>query len=147
MRLSSASIVAGLLPFCLWLLRLDGVACQVQVLNLPTLLHVIPAAMLHDALLVVWRNVGGYAQVFQLDLPGEDVDVLQQVFPLPLEAALNVCCFCSLALVAALQLLQFPLLLLHLLLLHMLQGLYCVLLHANPGQVLMICDMQVPGLY
>ena len=84
--------------------------------NLPTLLHVVPAAVLHDALLVVWGNVGCYEQVFQLDLLCEDVYVLQQVFPLPLKAALKVCCLCSLALVATLQLLQLPVLLLHFLL-------------------------------
>ena len=82
------------------------------MLNLPTLLHVIPAAMLHDTLLVMWRDVGCYEEVFQLDLSSEDVYVLQQVFPLPLKAALKVCCLCSLALVAALQLLQLALLLL-----------------------------------
>ena len=87
------------------------------MLDLPTLLHVIPAAMLHDALLVMWRNVGCYEEVFQLDLSSEDVNVLQQVFPLPLEAALKVCCLCSLALVAALQLLQLALLLLNFVLL------------------------------
>ena len=76
------------------------------MLNLPALLHVIPGAMLHDALLVVGWNVGGYEQVLQLDLACQDVNVLQQILPLPLEAALQVCCLCLLALEAALQLLQ-----------------------------------------
>ena len=62
--------------------------------------------MLHDALLVVGWNVGSNEQVFQLDLASQDVDILQQIFPLSLEAALQVCCFCLLALEAALQLLQ-----------------------------------------
>ena len=87
-----------------------------QVLNLPTLLHFIPAAVLHDALLVMRGNVRCNEEVLQLDLPGEDVYVLQQIFPLPLEAALQVGCLCPLALVAALQLLQLALLLLHFLL-------------------------------
>lgn len=76
------------------------------MLNLPALLHVIPGAMLHDALLVVGRNVGSYEQVLQLDLASQDVNVLQQILTLPLEAALQVCCLCLLALEAALQLLQ-----------------------------------------
>ena len=68
--------------------------------------------MLHDALLVVGWNVGSNKQVLQLDLASQDVDVFQQVLPLSLEAALQICRFCLLALEAALQLLQllpFPL--------------------------------------
>ncbi len=84
----------------------NGIASKVQMLYLPALLHVIPGAVLHDALLVVWRDVGGNQQVFQLDLPRQDVDVFQQVFPLALEAALQVCCLGLLALQASLKLLQ-----------------------------------------
>ena len=76
------------------------------MLNLPALLHVIPGAMLHDALLVMSGDVGGNQQVLQLDLPCQDVDVLQQVLPFALEAALKVCCLRPLALQASLQLLQ-----------------------------------------
>lgn len=77
-----------------------------QVLNLPALLHVIPSAMLHDALLVVGWNVGSNEQVLQLDLASQDVNVLQQILTFSLEAALQICCFCLFALEAALQLLQ-----------------------------------------
>lgn len=91
----------------------DSIPSQVQVLNLPTLLHVIPSAMLHDALLVMRGNVGRYEQVFQLDLPRQDVDIFQQIFPFALEAALQVCGLCFLALEASLQLLQLLPLLFH----------------------------------
>lgn len=38
-------------------LALHGVACQAELVNVPGLLHIVPGAVLHDALLVVWRNV------------------------------------------------------------------------------------------
>lgn len=62
--------------------------------------------MLHDALLVVGWNVGSNEQVLQFDLASQDVNVLQQILPLSLEAALQICRFNLLALEAALQLLQ-----------------------------------------
>ena len=62
--------------------------------------------MLHDALLVVGWNVGSNEQVLQLYLASQNVNVFQQVLPLSLEAALQICRFCLLALEAALQLLQ-----------------------------------------
>lgn len=79
------------------------------MLNLPALLHIIPSAVLHDALLVVGRDVRSDEKVLELDLAGQDVNVFQQVLPFPLEAALQVCHFCPFALETALQLLQlFP---------------------------------------
>jgi len=74
------------------------------VLYLPALLHFIPSAMLHDALLVMRGYVGSDQQVLQLDLPCKNVNVLQQVLPFALEAALKVRRLCLLALEAGLQL-------------------------------------------
>ena len=62
--------------------------------------------MLHDALLVVGWNIRSNEQILQLDLASQDVNVLQQILTLSLEAALQICCFCLLALEAALQFLQ-----------------------------------------
>ena len=65
-----------LLPSCLQP-GSDSIACQVQVFYLPALLHVIPGAVLHDALLMMGRNVGSDQQVLQLDLSCQNVDVFQ----------------------------------------------------------------------
>ena len=46
----------------------DGISRQMQMLNLPALLHVIPGAVLHDALLMVGWNVRRNEQILQLDL-------------------------------------------------------------------------------
>ncbi len=99
----STNAISRLLPSCI-LSGSDSVSSQVQVLYLPALLHFIPSAMLHDALLVMRRYVGSYQQILQLDLPCKDVNVFQQVLPFALEAALKVCRLCLLALEAALQL-------------------------------------------
>ncbi len=101
----STNAISRLLPGCL-LSGPDSVSSQVQVLYLPALLHFIPSAMLHNALLVTRGYVGSYQQVLQLDLPCKNVNVLQQILPLALEAALKVCRLCLLALEAALQLFE-----------------------------------------
>lgn len=61
-------------------------------------------------------DVGRYQEVLELDLSGQDVNILEQILSFSLEAALQVCCFRPFALVAALQLLQLALLLLNFLL-------------------------------
>ncbi len=99
----STYAISILLPVCV-LSGSDSIASQVQVLYLPALLHFIPSAMLHDALLVMRGYVGSDQQVLQLDLPCKNVNVLQQVLPFALEAALKVRRLCLLALEAALQL-------------------------------------------
>lgn len=72
----STKAITVLLPSCLQPSP-DGIACKMQVLYLPALLHVVPGAMLHDALLMMGGDVGSDQQVLQLDLSCQDVDVFQ----------------------------------------------------------------------